>query len=421
MSNKETLQSYNTRLGVNNNTLDSILEQINTLPSGGSNNNVFIQEDEPENKTGLWVKTDKDIKDVNILNLILTPTWNSLTTMEKPVTYPRVVKLGEYLYIFSGRDSSGTLTTDAYKYHLPTDTFTKLANLPEAKRGAAIGIVGTDIYIFAGQTPSNFSVKSYKYDTLTDTYTAIKDYPTACSDMMFATIGTDIYLFSGTSNGNNALTNAYKYDTINDSYTTLTAFPEGRRVACAAAVGKNIYFFCGFTSSGSAITNIRSYNIDSNKYTTLSVSMPISAGHNCCAALDNNIYIFGGYAMGGTATYSTIHKYDTIANTVTAYANVPQNSIYNSGCYSDGVNIYVVGGQIPGGIRDEIGRFGGTDNGEYNADTVVISTTNGENKVTLNDTTTIVASKVYIHNVSDGSKELAEAYIGDGNKWEKIN
>lgn len=421
MNNKETLQSYNTRLGVNNDTLDSILEQINTLPSGRSNNNIFIQEDEPENKTGLWVKTDKDIKDVSILNLILTLTWNSLTTMEYPVTYPRVVKLGEYLYIFGGRDSSGVATARAYKYHIPTNTFTRLTDMPEAKRGAAIGIVGTNVYIFGGQTSNSFSKKSYKYDTLLDSYTQITDYPQVCSDMSFGTVGTDIYMFGGTktASSSNVLTYAYKYDTLTNSYTTLTSFPQGFRVGASCTVGKKIYFFCGFTSNDNAVTTIRSYDTSTNSYTTLG-TMPIECGHNCCEAIGDDVYIFGGF-KSSSVTYSSIYKYNITDGSIVKYDDAPNNTIYNAGCCSDNVNIYVVGGQIPGGIRNEIARYGNTDASDYDVDTVIISTKEGANKVQLNDTTTVMTSNVYIYNVSDGLKELAEAYIGDGNKWEKIN
>lgn len=397
------------------------VEIVTNVASDEVNNmNLFIQEEEPNTKEGIWVKSDKTFTDVKINNTSLDITWNTLyQPIPVPTTYPRVVKIDDYLYYFGGRNSSGSILADAYKYNLKEKTLTKLTNIPEAKRGCAIGCVGTNIYLIAGANSGSTTNTSYKYDILTDTYTKIANCPIKITDMMYATVGTNIYLLGGSTDGGDTGTNAsvYKYDTLTDTFTSMGNMPEAVRVGCATVIGTDIYLIGGFNRNYANIKNIRKYDTLTGEITNAR-SMPKYFGHSTCGAIGNDIYIFGGYSSTGE-TYNHIYKYSVENNEMILIDNAP-SVIYNSGSFSDGKNVYLVGGQTTGGVRNDIVQYGIIDETEYLEDTIIISTSQKTHATKLNDILSIEFNTVSIHTISDSTTTKAEAYYGDGTQWIKL-
>ena len=217
--------------------IQQLQEELAGKASGGEvKPNVFMQEDEPTTKNGIWLKGNYQVG--NIVadeNIFAGEEWNT-TKMSSLKAIPygfynsSAVAIGPNVYLFGGT-FEGTTT---YKYDTLTDTYTSLTDIPyEFSNGSAVAI-GKDIYLLGG---SGDSIQFYKYDTLTGTYTKLTDIPYNFYDGSAVAIGTNIYLFCRTT--------TYKYDTLTDTYTQLTNIPYGFTSGKAVAIGKDIYLFGG--------------------------------------------------------------------------------------------------------------------------------------------------------------------------------
>lgn len=343
MSNKETLQNYNTRLSNNNLSLNNILDKINNLPSGSNSSsgscepNIFIQETEPTTYEGIWIQDEyKQVEEIDIQTELTTSVfaWSSQTLTNFPYEFNNggAVSIGTDIYIFGGGESTGTGGTrqTVYKYDTTTDTYTQLTNIPYDFYDGAIGCVGTDIYLFGS---INYGTTAYKYDTTTNTYTKLTNVPYSLVNGYAATVGTDIYLFTAWNNKKAA----YKYDTLTNSYSALTSIPTEAAYARAASIGTDVYIFGSNTSSYQK----RAYKYDTlaGTYTQIA-DIPYNFFNGACVADGENIYLLGSEVSGNK---QFVYKYDPIANVYTQLESIAYE-FWNGAGAMVGNNIYLFGG-----------------------------------------------------------------------------
>ena len=400
---KETLQSYNTRLGVNNDTLDSILEQINNLPEKETEvkSTTFVQLEEPEETKGIWLQADAKEHD----NFYMKYESNIYPTLVSSTSYPLstyghgAASVGRYTDIFGGLNSSYTVIKNAYRYDIVTNTFTSIANLPYYSHVPFVVAVGTNVYIIGGNGGTSTStVKiawNYKYDALTNTYTRMSDLPYAAHNIRGIAIGTDIYIFGGNTT---ASTNyAYKYNTLSDTYTQLTDVPYAMAGEHIVADKDYIYIFGGGKHSNGSYGMLK-YSIVEDTYDFIPTDFG-SLGNGGIYKYGNYVYEFGGYDGINGGSSNKIYKYNLSDNTYTEIGTLV-TQIANF-AFSVIDNIFLI--------------FGGqTSNGASNY----------FQKKTLfpyDKPTIISTSKMWLYEDGENITENVPTYINNNDKWEKIN
>lgn len=104
--------------------------------------NLFLQENEPVTKKGIWLKSNKQFSDVVVRdNYISYESWD--TVYPSSVYKGVAIAVGDYIYIFG----SDTLKT-AYKYDIKNNIFIKITDIP---------------YMNGGVIRKSFSKKWYRY------------------------------------------------------------------------------------------------------------------------------------------------------------------------------------------------------------------------------------------------------------------
>lgn len=398
---KETLQSYNTRLGVNNDTLDSILEQINNLPEKKTEvkSTTFVQLEEPEETQGIWLQADAKEHDTFYMKYEsnVYPTLVSSQAYPTPTYGHGAATVGRYAYIFGGLNANYTVIKNAYKYDITTNTFTSIANLPYYSHVPFVVAVGTDVYIIGGNGGNSTStVKiawNYKYDTLTNTYTRMSDLPYAAHNIKGISIGTDIYIFGGSTTD---AQNAYKYDTLTDTYTALK--PTTYTVAGHGVVADDeyVYIFGGGKNSNGQY-GILKYSIANNDYTFIQTDVA-ALGNGAIYKYGNYVYLAGGYDGINGGSSNKIYKYNLLDNTYVEVGTLV-TTIANFG-YATIDNILLI-------------FAGQTSNGASNY----------FQKKTLfpyDKPTIISTSKMWLYEDGENITENVPVYINNNDKWEQV-
>ena len=307
------------------------------VPSGSTDSlNVFVQENEPTGKNGIWLETNKEYEEIiEDRSIYASEEWNidkmsDLTNIPYSFYRGSAVAIGTDVYLFGGSGNS----TYAYKYNSLTDTYTQLTNIPyQFYQGSAVA-VGTDVYLLGG-TGNNTC--AYKYNTLTDTYTQLTNIPYPFYLSSAVVVGTDVYLFGSAYNGSYNKY-AYKYNTLTNTYTRLTDVPYPFYSGSVVAVGTDVYLFAtGDDSHGRAVYK---YNTLTNTYVSRAVLSYNFVGGSA-VAVGTDIYLFGS----GNSTYSTYaYKYNTLTNTYTQLTNIPY-SFYRGSAVAVGTDVYLFGGE----------------------------------------------------------------------------
>ena len=313
--NKETLQNYNTRLGANNTSLESILNTINNLPEagsggsgGGSSLNLFIQPDEPATKEGIWLQTDEELSDkitVTTQTYLADTFFSSWTEYLKGkptdcVYYPYITRHKGWLYFFGGSST----------YNI-----------------------------------SNSTNKAYRINIESGVVENIKDMPIYGAAGVAISVGDYIYIFGGarywnTANNSQLVTEAVRYDVINDTYDYITPIPNGLAFSRSVTTGDKIYIIGGTRAYSVSKSNLLyEYDIPTNTITEFKLDWYNYM--NPIVMVGDWIYFFGG--TNGTSV-ATSYKYNPMTKETIQISDPPTNSSYYGGAvYHKGV-IYIVYG-----------------------------------------------------------------------------
>ena len=309
-------------------------EDVNVEIEPEKNFNIFIQEEEPSTKEGIWIQTnDETVKSIDHYNISDRIISAGLGEWDDPSLYTQLpygfflsasAAVGENIYLFFNKTSCGYNYT--YKYNTQTRQYTQLADVPiDSQRGTAEAI-GTDIYLFANSV-------CYKYDTIQNTYTQVQAPPYSLKNATSAVYQDEIYLFGPSQN-------ACKYNPSNDEYITLTSLPVNNAAGEAITIGDKIYLI-GINDNYSSHYV---YDIYSNTYNSLSLDISWIARPLLERVDDDNLLILGS-SYNETAA-KTGYLY-TISTQEIQKLTLPYN-IGQGESETVGNKIYVLGSRYTG-------------------------------------------------------------------------
>ena len=198
---------------------DAVIEEVAGSTSLKRLLNIFIQDNEPEIKEGIWIKTAENLPADNIVidELIYTnEEWEDPTLIGKAEDFTAGAStsnalVGDYLY-YTGKNNQPTATS-MYRLNIHTYQIEDLGKPTIDLLGGCPLVVGTDIY-YVGNT-STYLVSSkglVKYDTLTNTYTKLANIPydtTSVSQYIY--YNGFIYVFFAKDVNATSQANGYQY------------------------------------------------------------------------------------------------------------------------------------------------------------------------------------------------------------------
>lgn len=256
------------------------------------------------------------IGDNNLTRLynIPTDTWSLGTpcpNIRCEVAYGELTH-GTKLYVVGGRTvGTGNLMQ---AYDVATDSWATLAPMPTARAAAGAAVVGNALYVIGGRTGSQprsglALADVERYDIDADTWTTVASLPTPRSDMAVVTKGGKIYVFGGWNHNTGVINNVDVYDPVKDTWTALTPMPQARYVHMAARIGNQAYVFGGATAGHVVAGENQVYNIVKDSWTT-DTSMPSGkeVGETGVYSHGGKVYVVGGAqpAWGSSTNFAQV-------------------------------------------------------------------------------------------------------------------
>jgi N-acetylneuraminic acid mutarotase len=199
---------------------------------------------------------------IAILFIILCSTFSNAQTWSTGTNITEAIRAGNtasyskdgdgYLFIASGRNQDGIITTRHQKYQLSSNTWTDLAPHPTGILGASTAIVKDTMYVIGGltTTPGSAIRKVRKYSINENTWTEAANFPTNIVDSdAVAYQDSLIYVVAGYSN------RARVFNTITNTWrnaTSLTPAFESISWGALTVVNNTLVYMCGATGFQSA-------------------------------------------------------------------------------------------------------------------------------------------------------------------------
>ncbi|WP_406369722.1 carboxypeptidase regulatory-like domain-containing protein [Streptomyces sp. NBC_01550] len=174
-------------------------------------------------------------------------SWSRIADLPQPRNSATGAFVNGTLYVAGGfgYDASGTVgwTSTTYAYHPNSDSWSRVADLPQALAGAAVAVLDGKLYVIGG-VPADGSSSStvYRYDPARNTWSRIADYPVAMSAGGCGGIDGGIVCAGGLNESDghvNPLANTYIYHPKTDTWTRATDMPHTQlRTSYSSANGR---------------------------------------------------------------------------------------------------------------------------------------------------------------------------------------
>jgi uncharacterized repeat protein (TIGR01451 family) len=215
----------------------------------------------------------------------------------------------------------------------------------------AVGVLGNNLYMFAGVGNGAFTTAARKFDSVGNTWTSLATFPASEETPVAVCDGAQFCYIMGGTAGGVATTATRRYDTVANSYTTMASFTTGRWNAGAVFFNGKIYLMGGFGApgTGAAQSSVQIYTVGTNTWAA-GAALPVGVGFPQVAQITvggvDYIYLAGGTAS--TGAQSAVYRYNIGTNTWSAnLGNMPATVF---GGVSGVVNSYwvVAGGFVNG-------------------------------------------------------------------------
>lgn len=189
-----------------------------------------------------------------ILSIILCATFSNAQTWSTGSNIPEAIRAGNtaayskngdgYLFVASGRNQDGVVTTRHQKYQLSSNTWTDLAPTPVPILGASTAIVKDTMYVIGGLANGGGGTRKVrKYNIDENTWTDAANFPSNIVDSdAVAYQDSLIYVVAGYSN------RARVFNTITNTWRNATALtPTFESISWGAltVAGNKLIYMCG--------------------------------------------------------------------------------------------------------------------------------------------------------------------------------
>jgi len=218
--------------------------------------------------------------------------------------------------------------------------------------------VNGKLYVFGGYTNEQIQAtpRSDMYDPATNTWTRIADMPEALTHSGQAVFGTTVWLaggFVGDDPGPGTR-HVWKYSTLSDTWKKGPALPEARGAGALALDGTVLHYFGGLThanSSADPVTRNESdhWTLDLAGDGTWHTAAPLARprNHLAGAAVGGFVYAVGGQSLWDeqNGAQAKVDRYDPTTDSWTPVAAMPiQVSHVNGSTFVSDGKIVVIGG-----------------------------------------------------------------------------
>jgi N-acetylneuraminic acid mutarotase len=274
-----------------------------------------------------------------------------------------------YHYVIETVDTAGgksaptapvTLTPRAAPAPTGSVTWTTRASSALARAEANGAAANGKMYVFGGQYSGiTQTLRSDRYDPATDTWTRIADLPELITHAPVVVDGNTLWIIGGYLglDKKDSTNHVWKYNTTTNTYSAGPALPAPRGGGGAAIVGRQLHYFSGAVrrdSIGAATIDMADHyvlNLDGGTSWTSSSPMPNPRNHLAAAAIGNTVYLIGGQhgEHEGTTAQQQVDAYDVATGIWSRKADlpVPRGHISASTFPLNG-KIITVGGSVVG-------------------------------------------------------------------------
>lgn len=267
-------------------------------------------------------------------------TWKAVAPAPLGRFEAQGVSANGKLYVFGGFYTGDIeATTRADMYDPASNTWTRLADVPEPLTHTPVVVDEQTLYLiggFVGDNPGPSTPHVWKYDIPTNTWSAGPDLPVPLGAGGAVIVGRSLHVFGGTYRPDRSRLGEDKPDhyvlnlDIGTSWTTAAPLPNPRNHVGTAALNGKIYAIGGQHGIDEARSNQQQVDVydPASDTWTRAANLPVPRGHTSASTFvhQNRIFVIGGTVNGGSngLPSADVLAYDPATNRWNTLPSIPE-------------------------------------------------------------------------------------------------
>lgn len=247
----------------------------------------------------IYILGGKNVNESAVKDLFEFDPLNDKYTQKKSMIVAKshlssIAECQGYIYVAGGQLSNNEMINTAHRYHIATDTWEQIANLPTKRIGMTLIHLNGLIYAIGGWDANNAGTVEV-YNPLTNVWSKKKDMPTARRYPSSFVLDGKIYVVGGYSEIEKTYKNNVEiYDPNKDIWTSASPMNIERSAFGITEHNGFFYAFGGLSKNGVYTDSIEKYNPNTDKWTLLNCKMPDKILAFAISLYSSSTYIFGG-------------------------------------------------------------------------------------------------------------------------------
>lgn len=260
--------------------------------------------------------------------------WTSVADLPIPLNHPNSAVVNGKIYVLGGLTVTESptfwnATGYSYEYDPESDVWTEIGGLPEGRwtGSASVGVSGTTVYLAGGLANTNLTDDEEgtisvftSYNTVTKSFAILADMPEPRDHAGVGLVNGMLYVLGGRAYGhNNTKDTVFAYDIEEDCWTTdLAPLPIPRGGYASGVIGTQIFLVGGEgdqdTASGVFPQN-QAYDTATDSWESYA-SMDVPRHGTAGVAIGNKLYIPGGGLLEGGDGKTNYTSYFEVINSL---------------------------------------------------------------------------------------------------------
>lgn len=262
--------------------------------------------------------------------------------------------VGEYGYVFGGRDGSDRVTNSLWRYDVVNDSWDELPTPPLSARVSASAVVVNDkVYVGLGFSGTVYRDSAYRQDwwcyTPADgSWQQLASYPNR-NTVGAVCVAEEGYIYSLYGMGGVFSRDVIRYDIARDNWAVIPEYPgksHGVMGGAGASVGSRHFFGTGYNTWNKSTW----YEVTPEGAWQGRADVPGKRSTATATAAGEYIYLTGGRCFGGDMSggcvYDDVLRYDVSSDTWSLVARLPEGR--------DRMCSFTVGGKVYVGLGETI-------------------------------------------------------------------